>query len=133
MWNLCVMVLFYDAILLFELAYLMWKVFPHNRNQIFFILFSIWKTQELAILHILIYICRKKLELSGKLAQSQSELPVRRMLDSYQEACIPLGSHPDLRENYINFFNRVRFGRISEDLDTMAGELKMFATFYSNV
>ncbi|KAK2144553.1 hypothetical protein LSH36_748g02081 [Paralvinella palmiformis] len=68
----------------------------------------------------------KTIQLSGRLAKSQAELPSRRMMDSYQEACIPLGSNPDLRESYINFFNRVRFGRISEDLDTMAG-LKTFS------
>ena len=52
---------------------------------------------------------------------SQSELPQRRMLDSYREALIPLGSNTKLREKYINFWNGVRFGRIMEDLDTMAG------------
>ncbi len=45
----------------------------------------------------------------------------RRMQDSYREAHIPLGQDPALRGMYINFWNSVRFGRIMEDLDTMAG------------
>lgn len=61
--------------------------------------------------------------------------------DSYDEAIIPLGiekmliwtndvfnassvaSQVKIRERYVNFDNKVRFGRILEDLDTMAGRL----------
>jgi acyl-coenzyme A thioesterase 9 len=42
------------------------------------------------------------------------------MQESYAEAIIPLGSEPMLRNRYTNFQNSVRFGRLLEDLDTMA-------------
>lgn len=61
---------------------------------------------------------------SAYMPTSQSELQGRRMMDSYREAYIPLGTSARLREKYINFWNGVRFGRIMEDLDTMAGESK---------
>ena len=56
-----------------------------------------------------------------ELPQSQSELPTKRMIDSYREAVIPLGTDKDLRGKYVNAYNLVRYGRIMEDLDTMAG------------
>ena len=55
------------------------------------------------------------------LPSRQSDLPLRHMLHSYQEAVIPLGSDTEVREPYINMFNEVRFGRILEDLDTLGG------------
>ena len=55
------------------------------------------------------------------LATSQTELPSRRMQESFRWAVIPLGTNTKLREKYINFHNQVRFGRILEDLDSMAG------------
>ena len=57
------------------------------------------------------------------LPSSQAELPARSMSHSYTEAVIPIGSDLKLREKYVNFHNNVRFGRILEDLDTMAGWL----------
>ncbi|XP_053403174.1 acyl-coenzyme A thioesterase 9, mitochondrial-like [Mercenaria mercenaria] len=54
------------------------------------------------------------------IATSQDELPVRSMSDSYRKAIIPLGSNPQLKEKYINYYNGIRFGRILEDLDTFA-------------
>ena len=59
--------------------------------------------------------------LMSRIPNSQSDLPTRRMLDSYREACIPLGRDPTLRLKYVNAYHHVRFGRIMEDLDTMAG------------
>lgn len=50
----------------------------------------------------------------------QSDLPARKMLDSYREAVIPLSKDKQLWQKYINFYHRVRLGRILEDLDTMA-------------
>lgn len=50
-----------------------------------------------------------------------SNLTPRTMDQSYDEAFIPLASNIRLRERYVNFENKVRFGRILEDLDTMAG------------
>lgn len=52
--------------------------------------------------------------------KSQSELPERRMLDSYREVIIPLGKDQTQREKYLQTSDSVRFGRIFEDLDTMA-------------
>lgn len=45
------------------------------------------------------------------------------MHESYAEALIPLGDMPELRNRYANFQKTVRFGRLLEDLDTMAGLL----------
>ncbi|CAF3016783.1 unnamed protein product [Rotaria sp. Silwood2] len=49
-----------------------------------------------------------------------STLVSRTIVESYDEAIIPLASEIKLRERYANFENKVRFGRILEDLDTMA-------------
>ena len=56
------------------------------------------------------------------LAGSQHELPAKRMLDSYREATIPLGSQPYYRTQFINQQKTVRIGKILESLDTMAGQ-----------
>lgn len=48
------------------------------------------------------------------------KLKKHRMKESFAEAIIPLGDEPLLRNRYINFQNSVRFGRLLEDLDTMA-------------
>ncbi|XP_073686670.1 acyl-coenzyme A thioesterase 9, mitochondrial-like [Garra rufa] len=61
----------------------------------------------------------KRASLSQYLAQSQDELPAKRMKDSMIEAHLPLGSQPALREKYLNSHNSVRFGRILEDLDCL--------------
>ncbi|XP_072545367.1 acyl-CoA thioesterase 9, tandem duplicate 1 isoform X1 [Salminus brasiliensis] len=58
--------------------------------------------------------------LSAHLASSQSELPAKRMKDSEIEVHLPLGTQPSLREKYLNYHNSVRFGRILEDLDSLA-------------
>jgi len=67
-----------------------------------------------------------------------STLTPRTITESYDEAIIPLGrkirflmnsvlnninlaSNIKMRERYVNFENKVRFGRLLEDLDTMAG------------
>lgn len=55
-----------------------------------------------------------------KLPKDQKELPVRKVSESYREAFLPLGTDSAFREKYINFYNKVRFGRIMEDLDSMA-------------
>ncbi|XP_034023993.1 acyl-CoA thioesterase 9, tandem duplicate 1 isoform X2 [Thalassophryne amazonica] len=62
----------------------------------------------------------ERASLSSMLAKSQNDLPAKRMKDSYQEAHLPLGSEPQLREKYLTFHNTVRFGRILEDLDSLA-------------
>ncbi|XP_011486895.1 acyl-coenzyme A thioesterase 9, mitochondrial isoform X2 [Oryzias latipes] len=58
--------------------------------------------------------------LSSMLARSQSDLPAKKMKDSRLEVHLPLGSEPQLREKYLTFHNTVRFGRILEDLDSLA-------------
>jgi acyl-coenzyme A thioesterase 9 len=59
--------------------------------------------------------------LAKQLKQNQNELLKQRMKDSYAEALIPLADDPELRNRYANFQKLVRFGRLLEDLDTMAG------------
>ncbi|XP_068160730.1 acyl-CoA thioesterase 9, tandem duplicate 1 isoform X1 [Antennarius striatus] len=61
-----------------------------------------------------------RVSLSSMLASTQQELPARRMKDSFLEVHLPLGSEPALREKYLTFHNTVRFGRILEDLDSLA-------------
>ena len=62
-----------------------------------------------------------KSSLFNHLPKSQDELKKQRMFESYAEAIIPLGDQPELRNKYSNFQKTVRFGRLLEDLDTMAG------------
>uniref|UniRef100_A0A8D0ATT9 Acyl-CoA thioesterase 9, tandem duplicate 1 n=1 Tax=Sander lucioperca TaxID=283035 RepID=A0A8D0ATT9_SANLU len=62
----------------------------------------------------------ERLSLSSMLAKSQNDLPAKTMKDSYLEVHLPLGSEPQLREKYLTFHNTVRFGRILEDLDSLA-------------
>ncbi|XP_068126156.1 acyl-coenzyme A thioesterase 9, mitochondrial isoform X2 [Hyperolius riggenbachi] len=57
--------------------------------------------------------------LQSLLAKKQEDLPPRRMKDSYTEVMLPLGSQPEIREKYLNVDNKVRFGRILEDLDSL--------------
>jgi acyl-coenzyme A thioesterase 9 len=67
--------------------------------------------------------------LAKHLKQNQNELTKQRMKDSYAEALIPLADDPELRNRYANFQKLVRFGRLLEDLDTMAGEHLFFFLF----
>ncbi|XP_077591648.1 acyl-coenzyme A thioesterase 9, mitochondrial-like [Stigmatopora nigra] len=62
----------------------------------------------------------ERASLSSMLTKSQSELPAKGMKDSLLEVHLPLGSEPQLREKYLTFHNTVRFGRILEDLDSLA-------------
>lgn len=61
----------------------------------------------------------KKL-LANHVKKDQSNLQKHRMTESFAEAVIPLGDQPELRNRYGNFQQTVRFGRLLEDLDTMA-------------
>ena len=69
---------------------------------------------------------RSKLFSQHASVHTQSQLPVRRMAESYQEVLIPLSSKPELQEKYINWFKTIRIGKILEDLDTFAGRFKEF-------
>ena len=60
--------------------------------------------------------------MSMVLPTSQDQLPAKRMLDSYREAAIPLGSQPQYRTQFINQQKTVRIGKILESLDSMAGQ-----------
>ncbi|XP_077480774.1 acyl-coenzyme A thioesterase 9, mitochondrial-like isoform X2 [Stigmatopora argus] len=62
----------------------------------------------------------ERASLSSMLTKSQSELPAKGMKESLLEVHLPLGSQPLLREKYLTFHNTVRFGRILEDLDSLA-------------
>jgi acyl-coenzyme A thioesterase 9 len=61
--------------------------------------------------------------LTSYLKKDQNELQKHTMKESYAEAIIPLGDRPELRNRYSNFQQKVRFGRLLEDLDTMAGKI----------
>ena len=60
--------------------------------------------------------------LTGLDEKKHIKLENNRMQDSYAEAIIPLGDRPELRNTYDSFLKYVRFGRLLEDLDTMAGD-----------
>ena len=62
-------------------------------------------------------------ELVDILPNSQSELPARRMLDSFDSAIIPLGSDYSLRDRYLTHHGGVRIGRLLEDMDIFAVHL----------
>ncbi|KAG7264955.1 hypothetical protein CRUP_034273 [Coryphaenoides rupestris] len=62
----------------------------------------------------------ERVSLSSMLATSQSDMPPRSMKHSSQVVHLPLGSQPHLREKYLTHHNTVRFGRILEDLDSLA-------------
>ena len=55
------------------------------------------------------------------LPQSQDELPIRKMSDSFDSAIIPLRSNLELQERYITFLGHIRLGRLMEDMDIFAG------------
>ena len=65
---------------------------------------------------------RSKLFSQHESVHTQSQLPAKRMAESYQEVVIPLSSQPELQEKYINWFKTIRIGKILEDLDTFAGK-----------
>ncbi|XP_065656297.1 acyl-coenzyme A thioesterase 9, mitochondrial isoform X3 [Hydra vulgaris] len=52
---------------------------------------------------------------------NQNELVKRSLTDSVQEVILPFGTNINIRENYLNFFGAIRFGKLLEDLDTIAG------------
>ena len=66
---------------------------------------------------------KKREELLKILPRSQSELPPRRMLDSYDSALIPIASDPSLRDHYTTYDGGVRRGRLLEDMDYFAVHL----------
>lgn len=55
-----------------------------------------------------------------KLPKSQDELPVRSMVDSYDECIIPLASSSTMQKRHTSGQGFVRFGRILEDMDEFA-------------
>ena len=52
--------------------------------------------------------------------KSQEELTPRRMMDSFDQGLIPLGSNNKLRDTYTTFLGGVRIGRLLEDMDMFA-------------
>ena len=66
---------------------------------------------------------KRRQELVDILPARQSDLPARRMLDSYDSAIIPIGSDPSLRDRYLTHHGGVRIGRLLEDMDIFAVHL----------
>lgn len=66
---------------------------------------------------------KQRESLMDQLPASQGELPPRRMLDSFDEAIIPLGTDAKLRDRYLTHFGGVRVGRLLEDMDVFAVHL----------
>ncbi|XP_069687647.1 acyl-coenzyme A thioesterase 9, mitochondrial-like [Periplaneta americana] len=54
------------------------------------------------------------------LPESQDELPVRKMCDSFSTAVIPLKDDKELQEKYVTVNGNVRLGRLMEDMDVFA-------------
>jgi len=57
------------------------------------------------------------------LPTEQSQLPPRRMIDSFDSAIIPIASDPSLRDRYLVADGGVRIGRLLEDMDIFAVHL----------
>ncbi len=66
---------------------------------------------------------RQREKLISMVPSSQTELPPRRMQDSFDQAIIPLGSDSQLRDRYLTHFGSVRVGRLLEDMDVFAVHL----------
>lgn len=64
---------------------------------------------------------RERSDLHKYLPETQEELPVRTMRDSFTSAIIPLSNDVVLQDKYITFLSRVRIGRLLEDMDLFAG------------
>jgi acyl-coenzyme A thioesterase 9 len=71
--------------------------------------------------------------ISSEFQKSNKPLEKRRMKDSYAEAIIPLGNEPLLRNRYVNFRKTVRFGRLLEDMDTMAVHISYLHNLSQNI
>ena len=54
------------------------------------------------------------------LPRDRSELPPRKMSDSFVTAIVPLKTDLGLRDRYANCHGGVRVGRLFEDIDAMA-------------
>ncbi|KAI5117181.1 hypothetical protein M0805_008160 [Coniferiporia weirii] len=52
-----------------------------------------------------------------------SELPARRMHDSYAQIELPFSSSPELLEQYVNAWGGIRTGKLMEHLDSLAGSI----------
>lgn len=71
--------------------------------------------------------------ISSEFQNSKKVLEKRRMKDSYAEAIIPLENEPLLRNRYVNFRKTVRFGRLLEDMDTMAVHISYLHNLSQNI
>ncbi|KAK3515510.1 hypothetical protein QTP70_024205 [Hemibagrus guttatus] len=89
-----------------------WCVVVRNRLRQIVGASTNWKDHQQAL--------AERISLSKHLVNSQEELPAKSMKESEIEVHLPLGTQPSLREKYLNFHNSVRFGRILEDLDSLA-------------
>ena len=66
---------------------------------------------------------RQREKLIDLVPKSQEELVPRHMIDSFDQAIIPLGTDAKLRDRYTTFFGGVRVGRLLEDMDIFAVHL----------
>ena len=57
------------------------------------------------------------------LPTDQSQLPARRMLDSFDSAIIPVASDLEFREKYLGSSGNIRVGRLLEDMDIFSVHL----------
>lgn len=61
---------------------------------------------------------------SGRpIVDGDSKLPPRRMADSFCQVYLPFATNLALREEYVNVFGGLRFGKFLEDLDALAGSI----------
>lgn len=51
------------------------------------------------------------------------KLSPKRMSDSYCQVEMPFGTNPNIREEYVNVFGGLRYGKLLEDLDALAGSI----------
>ena len=66
---------------------------------------------------------KRREQLMKMVPKSQEELTPRRMIDSFDQGLIPLGSNHKLRDTYTTFLGGVRIGRLLEDMDIFAVHL----------
>ena len=63
---------------------------------------------------------KRREQLMKMVPKSQEELTPRRMIDSFDQGLIPLGSNNKLQDTYTTFLGDIRIGRLLEDIDIFA-------------
>ncbi|KAJ3126153.1 hypothetical protein HK100_010412 [Physocladia obscura] len=65
----------------------------------------------------------KKTHASVNTTDTNTQSEDRKMIDSFVQVFLPFRSDPFLIEEYLNPYGRVRFGKVLEDLDALAGSI----------